>query len=83
MVKRAAIIDKFIECTRVSGCRLRLRLSCSCILLCPQHLSDLHAYNTLLAVVGGLNHFSIRRLAQTWGKVDKTKKEVIYCEGWA
>lgn len=41
-----------------------------------QHLFDLHAYNTLLAVVGGLNHFSIRRLAQTWAKVDKSKKEV-------
>lgn len=57
MVKRAAIVDKFIECTR--------------------HLFDLHAYNTLLAVVGGLNHFSIRRLAQTWAKVDKSKKEEL------
>ena len=41
-----------------------------------QHLSDLHDYNTLLAVVGGLNHFSIRRLTQTWAKVDKSKREV-------
>ena len=74
MVKRAAVIDKFVECTRVSE------------LLCwrgapeppsvLQHLFDLHAYNTLLAVVGGLNHFSIRRLAQTWAKVDKPRKEV-------
>jgi Ca2+-binding EF-hand superfamily protein len=57
MVKRAAVIDKFVECTR--------------------HLFDLHAYNTLLAVVGGLNHFSIRRLAQTWAKVDKPRKEEL------
>ena len=30
----------------------------------------------MLAVVGGLNHFSVRRLQQTGNKVDKTKKEV-------
>ena len=47
-------------------------------LVCLQHLFDLHAYNTLLAVVGGLNHFSIRRLAQTWAKVDKSRKEVPF-----
>lgn len=45
--------------------------------LFSQHLSDLHDYNTLLAVVGGLNHFSIRRLTQTWAKVDKSKREVV------
>ena len=43
-----------------------------------QHLSDLHDYNTLLAVVGGLNHFSIRRLTQTLAKVDKAKREVTH-----
>ena len=37
----------------------------------------LNCYNTLLAVVGGLNHFSIRRLGQTWNKVDKTKRSVL------
>jgi RAS guanyl-releasing protein 3 len=57
MVKRASVIEKFIECMR--------------------HLSDLHDYNTLLAVVGGLNHFSIRRLTQTWAKVDKSKREEL------
>lgn len=51
-------------------------LLCILVPLPPQHLFDLHAYNTLLAVVGGLNHFSIRRLTQTWAKVDKTKREV-------
>lgn len=30
----------------------------------------------MLAVVGGLNHFAIRRLAQTWSKTDKGLKEV-------
>ena len=39
-----------------------------------QHLRKLHCYNTLLAVVGGLNHFSIRRLSQTWSKVSQTKR---------
>ncbi len=39
-----------------------------------QHLRKLHCYNTLLAVVGGLNHFSIRRLSQTWSKVCKTNR---------
>ena len=29
----------------------------------------------MLAIVGGLNHFSVRRLQQTWSKVDKGKKE--------
>ena len=41
-----------------------------------QCLYELHSYNSMLAVVGGLNHFSIRRLAQTWSRVDKGKKEV-------
>lgn len=31
----------------------------------------------MLAVVGGLNHFSIRRLSQTWSKVEKAKKEEL------
>ena len=30
----------------------------------------------MLAVVGGLNHFAIRRLSQTWSKTDKPLKEV-------
>ena len=30
----------------------------------------------MLAVVGGLNHFAIRRLSQTWSKTDKGLKEV-------
>ena len=42
-----------------------------------QHLHSLHCYNTLLAVVGGLNHFSVRRLNQTWVHVDKVKKEEL------
>ena len=42
-----------------------------------QYLYQLHCYNTLLAVVGGLNHFSIRRLYQTWSKVDKTMKDEL------
>lgn len=57
IVKRADIVEKFIECT--------------------QHLLKLHCYNTLLAVVGGLNHFSIRRLSQTWAKVDKAKSSEL------
>lgn len=40
-----------------------------------KYLLHLHCYNTLLAVVGGLNHFSIRRLYQTWSKVDKSLKD--------
>lgn len=57
MVKRADIIEKFIETTR--------------------YLYEIHSYNTMLAVVGGLNHFSIRRLSQTWSKVEKAKKEEL------
>lgn len=76
MVKRAAIVDKFIECTRVGSSPYRVSRCSDCGPFLLQHLFDLHAYNTLLAVVGGLNHFSIRRLAQTWAKVDKSKKEV-------
>ncbi|XP_064394333.1 RAS guanyl-releasing protein 2-A-like [Halichondria panicea] len=57
IVKRADIIEKFIDTTK--------------------HLHSLHCYNTLLAVVGGLNHFSVRRLNQTWVHVDKAKKEEL------
>eukprot|EP00731_Ephydatia_muelleri_P022221 Em0014g812a len=39
------------------------------------YLFNLHSYNTMLAVLGGLNHFSVRRLLQTWNVVDKSKKE--------
>lgn len=42
-----------------------------------KHLHKLHSYNTLLAVVGGLNHFSVKRLNQTWVHVDKSKKEEL------
>lgn len=42
-----------------------------------QYLLELNCYNTLLAVVGGLNHFSIRRLSQTWSRVDKGMKEEL------
>ena len=45
-----------------------------CVSVVTQCLLKLHCYNTLLAVVGGLNHFSIRRLSQTWSKVDKTRR---------
>ena len=76
MVKRAAVIDKFIECMRVSLTHSPSSLPPPPPPFLCQHLSDLHAYNSLLAVVGGLNHFSLRRLAQTWAKVDKSKKEV-------
>ena len=31
----------------------------------------------MLAVLGGLNHFSVRRLQQTWNVVEKSKKEVL------
>lgn len=74
MVKRASVIEKFIECMRVSLSLSHWLLNASDAHV--QHLSDLHDYNTLLAVVGGLNHFSIRRLTQTWAKVDKPKREV-------
>lgn len=57
IVKRAVIVEKFMDCTK---CLLKL-----------------HCYNTLLAVVGGLNHFSIRRLGQTWSKVDKAKRSEL------
>ena len=30
----------------------------------------------MLAVVGGLNHFAVRRLQQTWGRVQAKKREV-------
>ncbi|KAL5474699.1 hypothetical protein EMCRGX_G026682 [Ephydatia muelleri] len=40
-----------------------------------RYLFNLHSYNTMLAVLGGLNHFSVRRLLQTWNVVDKSKKE--------
>lgn len=43
----------------------------------PQYLLKLNCFNTLLAVVGGLNHFSIRRLSQTWSRVDKGLKEEL------
>ena len=46
------------------------------VLLLPQHLSEMGSYNTMLAVVGGLNHFSIKRLLQTWSKVDSKRKDV-------
>lgn len=42
-----------------------------------RYLYELHSYNTMLAVVGGLNHFAIRRLSQTWSKIDKAKKEEL------
>ena len=45
--------------------------------LLKQYLLELNCYNTLLAVVGGLNHFSIRRLSQTWSRVDKGMKEEL------
>ena len=76
MVKRASVIDKFIECTRVSPSVSLIGFTDSLYIPYLKHLSDLHDYNTLLAVVGGLNHFSIRRLTQTWAKVDKSKREV-------
>ncbi len=79
MVKRADIIEKFIDTTRVSSF-IALEECCSTsINYLPPSLKclyELSSYNTMLAVVGGLNHFAIRRLAQTWGKVDKSKKEV-------
>lgn len=40
-----------------------------------EKLYEIHSYNTMLAVVGGLNHFSVKRLYQTWSKVDKAKRE--------
>lgn len=57
IVKRAVIIEKFVDCAKC--------------------LQELHCYNTLLALVGGLNHFSIRRLTQTWSKVDKGRRAVL------
>lgn len=57
MVKRADIIEKFIDTV--------------------QCLLQLHCYNTMLAVVGGLSHFSIRRLSQTWSRVDRGKREML------
>ncbi|XP_003385782.2 PREDICTED: ras guanyl-releasing protein 3-like [Amphimedon queenslandica] len=60
ILKRADIIEKFIDATK--------------------YLHELHGYNAMLAVVGGLNHFSVKRLQQTWSKVDKNKKDEL--EKW-
>lgn len=91
IVKRAVIVEKFIDCTKVCtsiyttvqalmlGTLSNHTLSFSyhnhvCVCVSTQYLLKLRCYNTLLAVVGGLNHFSIRRLSQTWSKVDKTRR---------
>lgn len=42
-----------------------------------RHLQQLHCYNSMLAVVGGLSHFAIRRLSLSWAKVDKRQKELL------
>ena len=82
ILKRADIVEKFIDTTKVYDTILVVFYSSSFSIFFfssfsfLQYLHELHGYNAMLAVVGGLNHFSVKRLQQTWSKVDKNKKDV-------